>query len=207
MKKIFILLIVLLVLVLAVVLSLRMKNDDKKAEKVYVTHEMLIQQMEEMGKLEIVKYNIQDVMDYEKARRWLPNSRTTIKMIGEVTSCIDLTKINPTDVMTDGDSVSIVLPLPEICNYKVDHARSRVYNVEYGLWETATLVDEAYRQAEDHLYRQALKMGITDEGHENAVKILTPILHSLGFKRVNITFKAISEKKTLERNHAIQLEY
>lgn len=197
MKKILILLVVLLALVLLVILSLKVGKSSHQ-EPIYVSHEMVVQQIEEMGKLEVVKYNIQDIMEYEKARRWLPNSKTSIKIVGEVIACIDLSKIEPDDIKTSGDSVSILLPMPEICNYKIDHSKSKVYNVEYGLWETAALIDDAYRQAEDHLYRQALKMGIADESHRNSIKVLTPILKSLGFKRIEIGFKNPNANTSLD---------
>lgn len=171
-----------------------------KADEVTVSHTMVVQQIEGLGNLELVKYNIQDIMDFEKTRRWLPNSKMSLKVVGEVIACIDLTRIKAENIYTQNDSVSLVLPLPEICHYKVDHSKSKVYNIEYGLWETASLVDEAYRTVELHLYSQAQKMGIANESRTNAIKVLTPILHGLGFKRIHIGFESPhdSENKILD---------
>lgn len=174
---------------LLILILLLIRSFNKNDQKVYITHDVVVQQIEELGNLEVVKYNIQDVIQYEKKRTWLPNSRASLMVAGEVIACVDLTKLESGDIYTDKDSVSLVLPVPEICHYKVDHSRSRVYNVEYGLWETAQLVDDAYAQAERHLYESAIKMGMANESRENAIKVLTPILRGLGFTRIYIGFK------------------
>lgn len=169
-----------------------------KGDELLVSHNMLVQQIEELGRLEVVRYNIQDLMDYEKKRKWLPNSKTSLKIVGEVTGCVDLTKIQSEDIRVDKDSVSIILPDPEVCNWKIDHAKSRVYNVEYGLWETEELVDEAYKEAEKKLYKEAQNMGIAKESRENTRKILVPLLKGLGFKKVHIGFKSTEQLTTID---------
>lgn len=164
-----------------------------KKDQAYVTHEVVIQQIEELGNLEVVKYNIQDMMEYQKMRRWLPNSKASLKIVGEVIACVDLTKIEKNDIFTRGDSVSLILPIPEICHHKVDHSRSRIYDVEFGLWKTAELVDEAYKAAEHQIYQEAINLGIAKESRENAIKVLTPILRGLGFTKIHIGFKTPQE--------------
>lgn len=178
------------ILVLLVIVLVLIKSLSKEKEDTFVTHDILVQQIEDLGNLEVVKYNIQDVVHFEKKRSWLPNSKTSLMVGGEVIACVDLTKIGPDDIFTDKDSVSLCLPIPEICHYKIDHSRSKVYNVDYGLWETAQLVDEAYAEAENQLYKTALNMGIAKQSRQNAIQVLTPILRGLGFKRIEITFKA-----------------
>lgn len=202
MKKILALLVLLLVLILIVVVMFwkGSKTDD---ERVYVTHDMLTQQIEQLGNLEVVKYTIQDMMEYEKMRKWLPNSKAQVKVVGEVIACVDLTKITAEDVYTEGDSVSLILPIPEICHYKLDHSRSKVYNVEYGLWETADLVDEAYKHAEQHLYTESLKMGIAAESRTNTIKVLTPLLKGLGFNRISIGFRSQPNAASENTNNMI----
>lgn len=199
MKKISIIalfIIVLLALIASIIYLLKSSGNE---EKVYVTHDVVVQQIEELGNLEVVKYNIQDVVQYEKKRTWLPNSKASLMVAGEVIACVDLTKLGKDDIFTDKDSVSLILPVPEICHYKVDHSRSKVYNIEYGLWETAKLVDDAYAHAEQHLYESALNMGIAQESRQNAIKVLTPILRGLGFTRIYIGFK--SPEQSLSSEH------
>jgi hypothetical protein len=71
--------------------------------------------------------------------------------------------------------------------------------VEFGLWQTAELVDEAYKAAEDHIRQQAINMGIAQESRVSAIKVLTPILRGLGFKRIYIGFKTAEETLNSER--------
>lgn len=181
---------ILVILLALFSLIIYLLNSAGKEEKTVVSHTMVVQQIEEMGKLEVVKYNIQDMMEYEKVRQWLPNSKATLKIVGEVIACVDLTTIGENDIVTKDDSVSLILPMPEICHYKIDHSRSRVYNMQYGLWETAEVVEDAYKKAEEQIYQQAQSMGIEKESRENTIKVLTPILRAMGFTKIHIGFKS-----------------
>ncbi len=191
---------ILIILLGLVALIIYLLKSETKQEQTIVSHTMVVQQIEEMGKLEVVKYNIQDMMEYEKVRRWLPNSKATLKIVGEVIACVDLTTIDANDIVTKGDSISLILPLPEICHYKIDHSRSRVYNMEYGLWETAEVVEDAYKKAEEQIYQQAQNMGIEKESRENTIKVLTPILRAMGFTKIYIGFKSPDNNSNSEQS-------
>lgn len=157
--------------------------------KVEISHNMVLEKIEDLGNLEVVKFTIQDIMEYEKVRRWLPNAKTALIISGEVTGCIDLRKVKPEDIYTSGDSIRLTLPAPEICHVYVDHSKSRVYNMQYSLWETPKIVDDAYRHAEHELKDKAAKMDIESKSRDNTVNLMTPILQAMGFKQVGITFK------------------
>jgi len=197
MKKSFIFISIIVIFFIAFVLA----RSCNKPEQIEITHDMVLLQVEELGQLELVKYNIRDVIEYKKIRTWLPNSKTALIVVGEIIACVDLTKIQTEDVVVAGDSVSLTLPVPEICHFKVDHSRSRVYDVQYGLWNTADLVDEAYREAEQQLYHQALEMGIASESRQSAIKLLTPLLKALGFNKITIDFKKSPYEKDPERRN------
>ncbi len=199
MKKILSLATIILAIVALIALIIFFLKGGKK--DVYVTHDVIVQQIEELGNLEVVKYNIQDMMEYQKVRRWLPNSKASLKIAGEVIACVDLTKLGKDDIYTKGDSVSLRLPIPEICHYRVDHSRSKVYNIEYGLWETAQLVDEAYKVAEQQIYQEAINMGIAKDSRESTIKVLTPILRGLGFTKIYIGFKTADESLNSENQN------
>ncbi|MDL2215042.1 DUF4230 domain-containing protein [Dysgonomonas sp. OttesenSCG-928-M03] len=199
MKKILSLTTIILAIVALITLIIFLLKGGKK--DVYITHDVIVQQIEELGNLEVVKYNIQDMMEYQKVRRWLPNSKASLKIAGEVIACVDLTKIGKDDIYTKGDSVSLILPIPEICHYRVDHSRSKVYNIEYGLWETAELVDEAYKVAEQQIYQEAINMGIAQDSRESTIKVLTPILRGLGFTKIHIGFKTAEESLSSEKQN------
>lgn len=158
---------------------------------IQVSHQIVVQQIEQIGRLEVVRYNIQDLVKYEKKRSWLlPDSHIAIKVVGEVTGSVDLTKLEKGDIWVEGDSVSVILPDPEIGTFKIDHSKSKVFDVQYGLWQTADIVDEAYKEAEGNLKKQAYTMGITQESRANAVKLLLPILKALGFRAIHVGFRS-----------------
>lgn len=157
--------------------------------KVEISHNMIVEKIESLGNLEVVKLSIQDIVEYKKVRRWLPNAKTALVVSGEVIGCIDLTRLRPEDIYTSGDSIRLQLPAPEICHTKIDHSKSRIFNIQYGFWDTSEVVDEAYRAAETHLREQAVKLDIDKQSRENAVTLLRPILQAMGFKHVFITFR------------------
>ncbi len=57
---------ILIIILGLVALIIYLLKSDNKDERTIVSHTMVVQQIEEMGKLEVVKYNIQDMMEYEK---------------------------------------------------------------------------------------------------------------------------------------------
>lgn len=187
---------VVAIVILTVVLFVITRGP--KTEKTEIKHDMVLQQVEELGRLEVLKYSISDIVEYKKIRNWLPNSKTALIVVGEVIACVDLAKITKDDIVVSGDSVSLLLPIPEICSFKVDHSRSRVYDVRYGLWDTPELVDEAYREAERQIYTQALEMGIADESRQSTIKIMKPMLSALGFRAITINFKTPEQMQGID---------
>lgn len=189
MKKLIIRIALLLVAVLVIAGIVVYCSNKDKNEEVHITHDMIVHEIVPLGRLEVVKYNIRDIVEYKKVRQWLPNSKTALIVVGEVIGCIDLAKLTEKDIQTFGDSVSVMLPAPEVCSFKIDHSKSRVYNVENGWWETTQLVDEAYKHAEKQLRDQAQQMGLSKDSQVNAEKVLRPLLIALGFKKVHIDFQ------------------
>lgn len=168
----------------------------KGGDKVEVSHNMIVEKIENLGNLEVLQYNIQDLIEYKKERQWLPNAKTALIVAGEVICCVDLTKVKPDDIYTSGDSIRIKLPEPEICHVKIDHSASRIYDMQFGLWETTEIADEAYRHAETQLKAQAMKLDMKSKSRDNTVNLLRPMLEAMGFKHVLITFdgKGYTEK-------------
>ena len=108
---------------------------------------------------------------------------------GEAVGCIDLTNITPADVSQSGDSLTLFLPAPELCGWKINHQRSRVYDTQYTFLSEAQLVSEAYKQAEQQVRASALQSGILDQTRQNAVLLLRPLLNQLTGKRVGLVVR------------------
>ena len=150
------------------------------------THSVVLERVVALGKLELVRYTFKDIVEHEQANLLLPNSRAVLIVEGEAVGCIDLTKLRPADVVTEGDSLLVRLPAPELCTWKINHERSRVYDTNYTFLNEAQLVSDAYRQAERQVRASAMQSGILDQTRRNAVTLLQPILAQLTGKPVSV---------------------
>ncbi|MDR2949015.1 MAG: DUF4230 domain-containing protein [Prevotella sp.] len=160
----------------------------KKNSTVQISHSMVLEKVESLGNLEVTRYSIQDMMEYKKVRRWLPNAKTALVVSGEVICCVDLTKLKPEDIKVTDKTIHLQLPSPEICHVKIDHSKSRIYNMEFGLWESTKIVDEAYSFAEKQLDEKARQLDMLSQSRDNTVNLLKPILEAMGFEEVIISF-------------------
>jgi len=158
----------------------------EEAPEVVVNHNTILTSIEELGKMELVRYNFKDVVEYEKSvSRWVPNSKIALIVSGEAVGCVDFTKLRPEDILFAGDSViQVALPEPEICYYKVDHSKSKVFSKENTYFQDAELVEESYKYAEQNIKRSALNSGILLQTKVNAEKILKPMLEEITGKKV-----------------------
>jgi len=92
-----------------------------KKEKTVVHHTTILQEIEGIGKLELVKYHFKDVVEFEKEDyAWLPSSKVVLIAGGEAVGCIDLKKMEEKDIRIKGDTAFIALPPPELCYFKID---------------------------------------------------------------------------------------
>ena len=66
--------------------------------------------------------------------------------------------------------------------------------MEFGLWESTDIVDEAYTFAEQQLNEKAKQLDMLSQSRNNAVNLLKPILKAMGFEEVVITFRPKSGK-------------
>ena len=133
-----------------------------------------------------VRYNFKDVVEYEKTvSRFIPNSKLVLIVSGEAVGCVDFAKITQADIQFQGDTlVQVALPAPEICYYKVDHSKSKVFSKENTYFQDAELVEEGYKYAEQNVKKAALNSGILRQTTENAEKILKPMLEEITGRRV-----------------------
>ena len=152
------------------------------------THQEVIEKIEAMGKLELAKINIRDIMEHKVVRQWLPNPSAILIISGEVVGCIDFQKIKQEDITISKDTLMVRLPAPEICYCKIDHQKSKVYEIKNHYFLDEYLVNEAYKEAEKQLQKTALSSGILEYTKQNAVNILTPFFKAFGFKHVEILF-------------------
>ncbi|MGI4020030.1 MAG: DUF4230 domain-containing protein [Janthinobacterium lividum] len=154
--------------------------------------DVMVQKITSMGKLELVKYSMKDVIEQKEIRSILPDKRILFVAVGEVTGCIDLMKVQKKDILKVGeDSLTVYLPQPEICYVKLDHQKSKVYDVS-GSWfesDTKDLVEGIYKIAEQRLLKNATEMQILPKTKQNALLIFKPMLENLSGKKIGIIFR------------------
>jgi len=156
-----------------------------------INEDIMIEKITNMGKLELVKYSMKDVIEKKEERTFLPDKRILFVATGEVVGCIDLTKVKKEDIISSGDSVTVYLPAPEICYIKLDHQRSKVYELS-GVWSPAdrqAMIEEIYRMAEKRVLQNAKEMNLLGKTRENATVIFKPILENVSGRKVGILFR------------------
>jgi len=145
--------------------------------------------VEAIGKLELVRYQISDVLEHKNKTDFLPEASVLLIVKAEAVGCIDLTKITGNDIEVTADTAVVNLPQPEICYVKIDHKNSRVYDTKMAFFREAGLVDEAYKAAEKQITAEVKKSDILKQTKTNATNVLKPIIAGLGYKNVRLTFE------------------
>ena len=156
-----------------------------------INEDVMIEKITNMGKLELVKYSMKDVIEKKVTRTLLPDKRILFVATGEVVGCIDLTKVLKEDIVSSKDSVTVFLPNPEICYSKLDHQRSKVYELS-GVWSPADrqeMIEDIYKLAEQRILQNAKEMNVLGKTRENAQTIFKPILENISGKKVGIQFR------------------
>ncbi|MFN6943609.1 MAG: DUF4230 domain-containing protein [Cytophagaceae bacterium] len=186
----------LLVFILASALFWVFKYDTAHSseEEVVVNHHMVVEKINSLGKLELVKFYLKDIIEHKVVKEWLPDPKVVLIASGEVVGCIDLNGIGLQHIFIEEHSVTIQLPDPEICYFKINHKESKVYNIEYHYFQQAELIDAAYKNAEQQMEKAALKMDIISHTKVNAELFLKPILESFTGKKIIIKYASDTVK-------------
>ncbi|MFN3488413.1 MAG: DUF4230 domain-containing protein [Emticicia sp.] len=196
-KKYIQIVVLLLTVVMSIFLWEKFKNFNPFAIKdIQTTHNMVLKEMTVLGKLELSNFAFRDVVEQELVRDYFPNPKAILIVQGEAIGCIDLSKIKADDIATKDDTLIVHLPDPELCSYRIDHSKSKIYDTEYAFMNEQSLMNEAYARAEAKIKQSALEMGILDQTKKNAELVLKPLLENISGKKVVLQYRM---KATLER--------
>lgn len=151
----------------------------------------LVQKITSMGKLELVKYEMKDIIEQKEVHPILPDSRVLLLAVGEATACIDLTKVTKSDITQGKDSVVVFLPEPEICYAKLDHEKSKIYDIKGVMFEDGAkdMVEDVYKVAEKKILDDAKEMNVLGMARQNAQLIFKPLLEGISGKTVILKFR------------------
>lgn len=160
-----------------------------------VTQNTVLREVESLGKLELVRYNFKDITELEKRNDGfvyklfrMDNAKIALISVGSATGCIDLTKIKVDQIRVFNDSLFIRLPEPELCYYKLDMDKTRIYSLDTE-WQVdeKEFIQEGYKLAEQRIKESALTSGILDQTTQNAELILRPLLEKVAAMPVVFT--------------------
>ncbi len=161
--------------------------------KVVTNHNVVLEKIEKMGKLQLVKYKFRDVLEHNIEYDWWPDSKAVLIISGEAVGCIDLEKVRSQDIQGQGDTVFVRLPEPELCDYKINHGESRIYDTKSYSMDETKLIGQAFREAEKQIRRTALESNILAQAKINGEQVLRPMLEQISQKRVIFTY-SLNEK-------------
>lgn len=164
-------------------------------ESSFNEHKIVLQRIEEIGNLELVRYNLNDVVEESIVRKLIdidnlaPDSKVLLIINGEAAACIDLKKITSENISEDEENLYLSLPQPEICYAKVNHNQSKIYDINLtARLLNPELIDTAFKNAENKIKDEAIKLGIINQAKENAKKVLVPLLKDIVKKNIVISF-------------------
>lgn len=161
--------------------------------RIDVSRPSVVQQIQQLQRLETVVFSMEKIVSGSQDSKYLPRllagDRLLLIVYGEVTAGIDLSGLEPSQLMIDGKSVALRLPEPSVFSTRVDNARTRVYVRETGLFTSPDpdLESDVRRAAERQMTQAALDGGILKTAATNAQATLTSLLHGLGFE--SVTFR------------------
>ncbi len=153
------------------------------------SHTLVLEKVEQLGKLELVKFKFKDVVEYTKEyKTWVRNSKVVLIVSGEAVGCLDLKKIKKTDIDDSRkDSIYIRLPEAELCYYKINQNESHIYDSAYGFTDAATVIDEAYKSAEAKMRTTAIESGILQQTRTSGEAMLRALFEGITKKKVFFT--------------------
>ena len=168
---------------------------DQSAKTVLNTS-VILKEVEELGRFELVEYNFKEITELtEVSKEYFslfklgPDQKIALISEGQAAGCIDFTKMKDQDITVMGDTVFMRLPDPEICYYKLDLNKTRIYSLQTSpMKEDGPFIEKAYKIAEDEIRKAALESGILQQTRENAEAMILPLFEKVSGKTVVFTY-------------------
>jgi len=161
----------------------------------------LLEKLSDLSEYRAATADLQVLIDVEEDIRFLPSfvagSRVTFLAGGTVDAAVDFGELDGRSIEVDGDAVTITLPAAAIVDVDVEPDRSYVVDRERGILDriggvfsdNPTGERELFQLAEDKLLAAAGESELLDRAETNTAEMLTALLESLGFERVDVVFE------------------
>ena len=187
---------VILIILIILGLSTGVLNFNVVKTSLESNQQLVLKKIEEVGNLELVKFNFNDVIEQSVVRKIFdidnlaPDSKVLVIVNGEATACINLKEVTKNDIKFKDDDIIITLPVPTICYAKINHDRSKIYDENFmAKIFNPELIDKAYQEGEIKIKDEAIKLGIINQAKVNAKKLLGALLNGITKKNIIIDFR------------------
>lgn len=187
------------ILLLVLVLWFYYFNSSPVEKPTEITSSTILTEIESLGKLELIKYNFQEITEIKNANKIFsvleyifPENKAVLISRGEAVGCIDLLKLQEEDISLAGDTLFISLPPPELCYFKIDLENSRVYDIQtagMSAEQRSRFTETLFKTAEAQIKSSALRSGILENTETNAKLMLEKLFNKLTDKTIIFTEK------------------
>ncbi len=153
----------------------------------------VVDRIQALNRLETVRYQVEKVIT-GRTTGFLPDFLVQDRLLliahGEVIAGVDLSKLQPQDVLVITDTVTIKMPKAEIFNPNtiLDEKQTYVYQRSGGILPFAgqdpNLETKVRQAAVSVLLQAAEEDGILQQASQNAEQVLRSLITGLGFKQV-----------------------
>lgn len=147
----------------------------------------IILKIQGISQLVTVKYVIEKVIVLEDAK-WYGENRVLLVAHGIAKAGIDLSRLQPSDVVVEGKTLRVFLPPAQITDCYLDEHKTHVVERTTGMLRLfdKNLEQNARRAAVEDVRRAARLNGIIKDAEERARLQLESMLLLLGFEKVEI---------------------
>ena len=158
---------------------------------IHIDQPTVVRQIQKLQRLETVSFTMDKIISGEHDSPYLPkflvSDRLLLIVHGEVIGGVDLSRLQPADVVVQGQSLSLRLPQAQILVTRLDNAQTRVYSRDTGLFSSPdpNLESEVRQEAERQLQEAAMQGDILKTADGNARSTISSLLQGLGFKKVD----------------------
>ena len=158
---------------------------------IHIDQPTVVRQIQQLQRLETVSFTMDKIISGEHDSPYLPkflvSDRLLLVVHGEVIGGVDLSKLQPNDVVVQGQFISLHLPQAQILVTRLDNAQTRVYSRDTGLFSSPdpNLESEVRQEAERQLQEAAMQGEILKTADGNARTTISSLLQGLGFKKVD----------------------
>jgi hypothetical protein len=158
---------------------------------IHIDQPTVVRQIQQLQRLETVSFTMDKIISGEHDSPYLPKFLVSDQLLlvvhGEVIGGVDLSKLQPADVVVQGQSISLRLPQAQILVTRLDNAQTRVYSRDTGLFSSPdpNLESEVRQEAERQLQEAAMQGDILKTADGNARSTISSLLQGLGFKKVD----------------------